>query len=204
MTTTTKSSAWQHKVLKQMSNVDPQPYIMGGYAEDAILYQRETRPHSDIDWIIPRNKLAEYDQAARNLGFPVMGTYGKTAKGEPFYVAWTDDESFWIECIIVDEEQGNLYVEMAELNFDTIGLPPLSPFRIYLPPDTFNYKQTTFENFKIRTASPLAIYQIRAGINVYKPFGDLRGKDKVAMKALKNKFFPAIEESQLIPKTTLL
>jgi hypothetical protein len=187
-----------------MSKANPEPFIMGGYAEDALLYGRETRPHSDIDWIIPRDKLTEYDRVAKGLGFSKRGTYGKTAAGEPFYIAWTDDESFWIECVVVDMENDSPYIEIAELNFDTTGLPPLKPFRIYLPPDTFEYGQTLFEDFKIKTASPLAIYQIRTGLNVYKTFGELRDKDKLAMKALKDKFFPNISQSQLIPRTTLL
>jgi hypothetical protein len=205
MTTTTKSSKWQHSLLKKMSAANPQPFIMGGYAEDAILFGHETRPHSDIDWLIPRSKLEDYNRVAKDLGLPNMGVYAKRKDGVPVYVAWTDDESFWIECVVIDtDEEGGFYLELGELLFDTTGLPPFKAFRIYLPPDTFKYPQTKFEDFEIKTISPLALYQIRTGLNVYKPFGDLRDKDITAMKALKNKFFPDINEKDLIPKTKLL
>jgi hypothetical protein len=183
----------------------PQPFIMGGFAEDAVLYHRSTRPHEDIDWFITRDQLEAYDKVAKQLGFPKMGIYGKTSSGKPFYIAWTKDESFWIECLIADrDEKGNLYCELAELNFDTTGLPPFKPFRLFLPHDILSYSPVQFENFELKTISPLGLYQIRTGLNKYKTFGEYRDKDKKAAKGLKEVFFQHLNDKDLIPKTELL
>ena len=59
---------------------------MGGYAEDALLAGRVTRPHEDVDVIFPRDEEAlRMDQLA-DLGFEEWETWGEAAPGVPFYL----------------------------------------------------------------------------------------------------------------------
>jgi hypothetical protein len=44
----------QLDLLRRMASLDPPPCFMGGYAEDALLAGAVTRPHEDIDWLLPR------------------------------------------------------------------------------------------------------------------------------------------------------
>jgi hypothetical protein len=39
-----------------MSVLEPPVRIIGGYAEDALLAGTVTRPHVDVDWLIPRRE----------------------------------------------------------------------------------------------------------------------------------------------------
>jgi hypothetical protein len=51
-----------------MSVLEPSR-IIGGYAEDALLAGTVTRPHVDVDWLIPRREYELRLAQARELGF---------------------------------------------------------------------------------------------------------------------------------------
>ncbi len=75
---------------------------------------------------------------------------------------------------------------------------------MYFPSDTFDYPPSEFDGLKIQTISPLALYHYKAGMHVYKTFGDYREKDRMSIIALKNKFFHNKNSEELIPETELL
>lgn len=178
-----------------------QPYLTGGFAEDAVLYHRPSREHSDIDWIMIRDDLDYYISLAKKIGFKKFGTYGNNATGEPFYMSCTIDESLWIDFVIADkDEHGNIYVEIAELLFDTTDLPPFKPVRIYFDNKLFDYPLTEFDGIMLQTVSPLGLYQLRAGLHVNKTLGELREKDITSMAALKTAFFPGQDLASLVPR----
>jgi hypothetical protein len=140
------------------------------------------------------------------MGFKPCVIYGKTADGKPFYISCRDKNDVNVEVTIVDtDHKGRIYVEIAEfLNFDASRFPPLKPFRLYFPTDTFKYPPIEFDGLKIQTISPLALYQYKAGMHVYRTFGEYRDKDIKSMQALKNRFFPDKNSEELTPKTELL
>jgi hypothetical protein len=72
-------------LLKRMANLDPPPCVMGGYAEDALLAGTVTRPHEDVDWLLPRHELQLRLSQAGQLGFAEFETWGEAAPSEPFY-----------------------------------------------------------------------------------------------------------------------
>lgn len=76
----------QLELLWRMAALDPAPCLIGGYAEDALLAGTVTRPHVDIDWIVPRHELPLRLAQARKLGFGELETWGESAPGEPFYL----------------------------------------------------------------------------------------------------------------------
>jgi hypothetical protein len=47
----------QLELLRRMAELDPAPCIFGGYAEDALLAGTVTRPHEDVDWLLPRREF---------------------------------------------------------------------------------------------------------------------------------------------------
>ena len=142
----------QRQILELASKDKQQPYLTGGFAEDAVLYHRPTRQHFDIDWFMLRGDLEYYKMLAERLGLRTINTYGKGASGQPFYMSCTSDETLWIDFAIADRDvNGNTYVEIAELLFDTTGLPPLKPIRIYFDADIFNYPVTEFDGLGLQT-----------------------------------------------------
>jgi hypothetical protein len=195
----------QRRILEFGSKEKRQPYITGGFAEDAVLYHKPSREHIDIDWFMLRDDLDYHIGFANKLGFKTINTYGNDTNGRPFYMSCTADESLWIDFAIADkDDQGNVYVEIGELLFDTTGIPPLKPIRIYFDKDIFNYRRAEFDGLKLQTVSPLGLYQLRAGLNVNNTFGELREKDIKAMAELKARFFPDAKDEDLVPRTELL
>ncbi len=148
-----------------------------------------------------RDDLEYYEMFAEGLGFKTINTYGRGASGQPFYMSCTADESLWIDFAIADKDgDGNAYVEIAELLFDTTGLPPLTPVRIYFDEDILNYPVTEFDGIELQTVSPSGLYQLGAGLNHYKTFGELRETDVKSMADLKSQFFADRDDADLMPR----
>ena len=76
----------QLELIARLAALEPPMFLMGGYAEDALLAGRVTRPHEDVDVIFPRYEEAlRMDQLAE-LGFTEWETWGEAAPGVPFYL----------------------------------------------------------------------------------------------------------------------
>lgn len=67
----------QLDLLRRMAQLTPAPWVMGGYAEDALLAGTVTRPHVDVDWLFPRRELELRLAQARALGFTQFETWEK-------------------------------------------------------------------------------------------------------------------------------
>ena len=67
----------QRRILELASKAKQQPYLTGGFADDAVLYHKPSRQHSDIDWFMLRDDLEHYDMLAEGLGFKTINTYGR-------------------------------------------------------------------------------------------------------------------------------
>lgn len=198
--------AKQRHLLELASKEANQPFLAGGFAEDAVLYHKPSRPHFDIDWFMMRQDLDRHLALAKKLGLTTQNTYGNNAKGQPFYMSCTADESLWVDFVIADlDDNGDVYLEIAELiNIDTSEFPPLKPFRLYLSSGIFDSPKSEFDGLMLQTVSPRALYEFRLGLHVNKTFGELRDKDIKSMKALKDVFFANVSEQDLVPRTELI
>jgi hypothetical protein len=56
-------------MLARVAALDPPPFFMGGFAEDALLAGTVTRRHEDFDWLLPRSELDLRRGQAESLGF---------------------------------------------------------------------------------------------------------------------------------------
>ena len=72
-------------MLRRMAELEPAPWFMGGYAEEALFDGRVTRPHLDLDWILPRSEFDLRRAQAEELGFSGFETWGEAAPGVPFH-----------------------------------------------------------------------------------------------------------------------
>jgi hypothetical protein len=189
----------QLRLLEAMASLEPAPYIMGGFAEDALLVGAVTRPHGDIDWLFTRRELDVRLRQASSLGFASLETWGEAAPGEPFYLAGEKDD-LNLEAGVADEIDGALYVRIYSVAFDIDGNAPPVGYRVRLPDDTFEYPPVALEGIAIQVASPLALYQLRAGIASQGTFGPLSERQLESMSQLQAEFFPDRSYDELLPQ----
>jgi hypothetical protein len=192
-------TARQLDLLRRMESFDTPVHLIGGYAEDALLAGSVTRPHVDIDWLFPRRELELRLTQARELGFDELAVRGESAPGHPFYL-YGENDGLELELGIVDEESGGLWIKIHSLSFEIEGQPAAAGYRIELPSDTFEHPPVQLEDITVWPVSPLALYQMRAGIAAQGSFGKLGEKQLRAMRDLKERFFTDRSESELTPR----
>ena len=193
------ATARQLDVLRRMESLDPPPRLMGGYAEDALLAGSVTRPHVDVDWLLPRRELDLRVAQARELGFGELSVRGESAPGQPFYL-YGESDGLELEIGIVDEESDGPWIRIHRLGFEIDGKPAAAGYRIELPDDTFRHPSVQLEGITVWPVSPLALYQLRVGIAARGSFGELGEKQLRAMSALRERFFPGRSEDELMPR----
>ena len=184
-------------LLKHMATLSPPLFVMGGFAEDALLYHRITRQHGDLDVLIVRSQLNQCLQQLKPLGFAEFEGYLEESPGRPLILGARAD-NLHLEIGVSNPEPSGGYI------FEVPGQPPPSRFRVFLPEDTFQYPATTIEGVAIQTISPLALYQMRAASAMTRSFGEMRASDLTMQEQLRKTFFASQDERQLIPKIVKL
>jgi len=76
-------------LLKQLAALSPPLFVMGGFAEDALLHHRITRQHGDLDVLIVRSQLNQRLQQLKPLGFAEFEVY------VPIAGCVRDDSQLW-------------------------------------------------------------------------------------------------------------
>jgi hypothetical protein len=76
----------QLELIERLGTLSSTPCLMGGFAEDALLYGGYSRDHEDIDLLLPRSSLEGLQAELRAFGFETWKTRGANAAGEPFYL----------------------------------------------------------------------------------------------------------------------
>jgi hypothetical protein len=118
-------AAQQLALLRRMAALEPAPCFIGGYAEDALLDGRVTRPHVDLDWLCPRRELDLRLAQAGELGIGDVETWGESAPGEPFYL-FAQNGTLKLEIGVADEIDARIYLRVQRLAFH-IGAARLPP-----------------------------------------------------------------------------
>ena len=172
---------------------------MGGFAEDALLAGAVTRPHEDVDWLLPRREMDLRLEQAAKLGFEGFETWGEAAPGVPFYLFGQQDD-LRLDLGIADEEDGETWVKVHRLFFEVDGGEAAAGYRALLPADTFDYPAVELDGVAVHPASPLALYQLRAGIASQGSFGPLSERQLSSMAQLRERFFPDRSTADLEPR----
>jgi hypothetical protein len=189
----------QLALIEQTAALDPPPHLMGGWAEDAVLAGEATRPHEDLDWIVSRQELPLRLAQAAQLGFASFETWGESAPGEPFYL-FGQAGDLKLDLGVADETGGRPVLRIHKLFFDVDGKEPVAGYELALPEDTFAYPAVELHGLRVWTASPLALYQLRAGIASAGSFGPLSERQRTSMARLRERFFPERAEPDLLPE----
>jgi hypothetical protein len=191
MFTAVDTRAGYLEVIEAMAGLDPPLFVFGGIAEDALLYHELSRPHSDIDVMVLRGELGQRLRQCEALGFDGFEVYYEPVPGRPL-VLGGHRGSLNLELGILDKDGHNHYFTVAD---EAGGL-----YNIYLPDGSFACPVTRIGGRPIQTLSPLALYQIRAGLDITRTFGGLRTKDIAAQRRLKAAFLADRAEEALRPR----
>jgi hypothetical protein len=91
-------------------------------------------------------------------------------------------------------------LRVHKLFFDVDGREPAAGYQLWLPVDTFDHPPAELHGVSIRTASPLALHQLRAGIASIGSFGPLSERQQQAMDHLRERFLPERTAAELVPE----
>ena len=106
-----------------MAALEPPPWFMSGWAEDAVLAGEATRPHDDVDWLLRRRELDERLGQAARLGFQTFETWRESAPGEPFYL-YAESGELKLDLGVADEDEGRPVLRVHKLFIDVDGREP--------------------------------------------------------------------------------
>lgn len=179
-------------LLRQLMSLNPPAFVFGSIAEMVLLDGQLDRSHGDLDLVVPRDQLEPKLDELGEFGFADFVVYYEPRPGRP---------------LILGSSSGDLAMELNLLDHDATGRPYFAvrtdagPVAVSLPGDMLDWPPTTVEGVEIRTVSPLALIQIRAGITATEVFGAPRpGKDASRQARLIEAFFPNVDERSLAPE----
>jgi hypothetical protein len=178
-------------LLEAVMTFEPAVHVFGGFAEDALLHGTSVRSHDDVDVLVGRKELETQLRNARAFGFSSHEVRFEPIEGMPMVIGTTD---------------GTLDLEISVYDLTTEGIVSFRIpdrdgrlFRIELSEGVFEHPPSDLDGIALRTVSPLALYQIRAGITMAGSFGPPRPKDVTAQDALRARFFPDASPESLQP-----
>jgi len=181
-------------LLEALMTFEPSVHVFGGFAEDALLHGTSVRTHDDVDALVGREELEAQLRNARAIGFSSHEVRSEPIEGMPMVIGTTD---------------GNLDLEISVYDRTTEGIvffhiPDRDGrlFRVDLSDGVFDHPVSDLDGTPLRTVSPLALYQIRAGITTAGGFGPPRPKDVTSQEALRARFFPDASPESLLPGMT--
>ena len=181
-------------LLETLMTFEPPVHVFGGFAEDALFHGTSVRSHDDVDVLVGRSELEAQLGNARAIGFSSHEVRFEPIEGMPMVIGTTD---------------GNLDLEISVYERTTEGIvffhiPDQDGrlFRVDLSGGVFDYPVSDLDGIALRTVSPLALYQIRAGITMAGGFGPPRPKDVTSQEALRVRFFRDASPESLQRKMT--
>jgi hypothetical protein len=137
------------------------------------------------------------------LGFTAWETWGEAAPGEPFYL-FGQNGDLKIDVGISDTIDGRNWVRVYRLSFTVGGNEAPAGYRLRLPDDMYDRPPVEIAGIAIKPISPLAMYQLRAGIAHRNSFGPLSERHRAALALLRERFFPDRAEDELLPESAPL
>ncbi len=178
-------------LIELLMKLDAPIVLFGGFAEDAMLGGAIRRHHDDVDVLIERSSLPRGLEIFDELGFGPPEVRWAPVPGEPLVLGTIRDEL-------------NLELSVFESTLEgtcsfTIDDEAGRLVRIVMPPDMLSWPPVQLEGVEVRTISPLAQYQIRAGLAIVGSLGGLRPKDIPSQAALHDRYFADKSEEDLAP-----
>jgi hypothetical protein len=179
------------ELIEAIAELDPPLFVFGGVAEDALLDRKLSRPHGDIDIMVLRDELGRQKEQCEQLGFSNLEVFYEPIGGRPLVLGGREG-GLNLELGVCDIDGDAYYFSVIDEAGDLC--------RIYAPDDIFAHPATVIEGTPIHTVSPLALYQIRAGLDITKSFGPLRRRDIAAQRRLRTNLLADRPDVALRPR----
>ena len=183
-------------LLGELASLEPPLFIFGGIAEEVLLDRAVSPLHGDVDVLIPRDQFELRTEQLGNVGFRDFAVYYEPLPGRP---------------LVLGSSRGDLGLELNLVDHDEAGTPFFvvgtedGPVAISVPKDLFEWPPTIIGGVPIHTLSPLALFQIRAGLTATGVFGPPRpDKDEAHQARLIQAFFPDRDEDSLMPRISAI
>lgn len=180
------AQAKQLQAIAELMELQPPRVLFGGWAEDALLHGKPSRPHEDIDLLVPLHDLDALVAEVQRLGFKDTRIKFQVEHDKPIVVAAYRD-GIELELIVYQvKARGRAFFDLPvrdELR------------RMWLPEDAFSHVGK-LGPLAVRTMTPLALYQVRDFCKDV--FGGFRDKDLVTQAKLKARYFASMPESDLV------
>ena len=144
------------KLLRDLSPLK-NVFLMGGFAEDALLHHAVRRQRSDLDLLIASRSWvllkAELEEAGLSDFHPTL----KGPGGTPLTFQSTERE-IAVEVWLAEQAPDGLSIILPGTS--EAGAPIF--IRLQLPADTFDARRSTLDGLTVQTISPLALALFRA------------------------------------------
>ena len=156
-------------------------FLFGGYAHDALLAGRATRPHHDVDYLAWRRDAGAIERAYRDLGY---GVHARVESGATRpYKLYVVGPALLADVVLLDWDGGR-----RRSYLDLEGRQGRR-FRLYLAPGLFAWQPQRLGALAVRTVSPLVLLQVPAAVTAIGRF-PVREQDARSAEALRARFFP--------------
>lgn len=158
-----------------------------------MLYGRTLRPHNDVDILVWADELSLRLEQARSIGFTDFEVRWRSAPNQPLAVGAVADAVDLEFCVVQRSADGSPFFDLPT----AAGLK-----RVWLTEPMLASEDQVLDGIRVRTLSPLALYQVRSAIADV--MGGLRPKDVAAQAALRARFFSDKAEAELAPRVEIL
>lgn len=181
-------------LIEAVMSFEPPVHVFGGFAEDALLHGTSVRTHHDVDVLVGRDELEAQLRNAQAIGFSSREVRYEPIEGMPMVIGTTNGHVD-LEISVYDQTpESTVFFHMLDQDGRLV--------RIDLSDGVFDHPVSDLDGVAVRTVSPLALYQIRAGIAMSGGFGPARPKDIASQDALRTRFFPSAPLESLQPILT--
>jgi hypothetical protein len=157
--TSAASNTSHLELSRRMAGLTPPLFVMGGFAEDALLHGRITQPRDDLDLLVERKGLETCLRQLASLGISALETQLTASSGRPLCLRSRSPDpaiEIWL-CELAPSGRYSL-----ELPGSLLGqASDAGRFRLLLPEDTFDSPPAALEGVSIQAVSPLALYLLR-------------------------------------------
>lgn len=177
-------------LLRALGALDPPCFMFGGMAEDALLDGDITRPHSDIDVVVPRHDLDLRLEQFRSWGYEEWDIWLSDSAGNA-QVLHSSGHPVELELAIFEGEPGAYWFE-----FET---PAGGHVRYFPPADMLAHRPVEIQGISVRTVTPHMLYVTRAALVEIGSFGPARPKDLAVQPRLRA-LLDGVEEADLVPR----
>src|SRR5688572_12428877 len=136
----------QLRFIARLMALQPPRFLFGGWAEDALLHGKASRPHEDIDLLVPLEEVGDLVAQVEGLGFADPQVKFQVEEDKPIVVSAFADEQELELIVYQTDPRGRAFFDLP------VG-GKLQ--RFWMPGDAFRHPPARLGDLTVRAISPL-------------------------------------------------